>query len=281
MLSSTALTRPGAGANSVASRREFMVPPKIRVASRLEATKQTFNPSEQRTDSHSTSLVFAEGLPATIDRLHRRIEPTRTVAKWGITGPELARLSAAVHFMKLHCHSRRASLWLITTDAGTPRSVIADVWKRITRLQNVFRLPPYSVTTFEGRSGLHAHIIFIGIPEIARRLKASQLFGDLIDVRRVTDHQGLVRKYLVKERTSQAGYGREHILGRRIPGSHRLPGGGDRIRLSRELERDAIEAGYVKPWRHSYAKRSAEERPYRVRRCSSGGERHTPSVGPQ
>ena len=39
--------------------------------------------------------------------------------------------------------------------------------------------------------------------------------------------------HLAKERTPQAGYGREGILGGRIRGSHRLPGGGDRVRLSR------------------------------------------------
>jgi len=51
------------------------------------------------------------------------------------------------------------------------------------------------------------------------------------------------------------------MLGGRISGSHRLPGGGDRVRLSRELERDAIEAGYVEPWRHTNAKRlSVEEK---------------------
>jgi hypothetical protein len=146
--------------------------------------------------------------------------PKRTVATWGITGPELERLNDAVHFMEQHCHYSRASLWLLTTDADTPRSLIANIWKRITRLQRTCRLHCYSVTTFEGRGGLHAHIVFVGVPEIARRLKASKLFGNLIDVRRVTDPHGLF-KYLTKERTPQAGYGREDSLGGRIRGSHR------------------------------------------------------------
>jgi len=68
-----------------------------------------------------------------------------------------------------------------------------------------------------------------------------------------SDNNGLARKYLAKERTPQAGYRRAHTLGGRIVGSHRLPGGGDRVRLSRELERDAIEAGYVQPWQHTNA----------------------------
>jgi len=93
------------------------------------------------------------------------------------------------------------------------------------------------------------------------------VFGELIDVRPVTNSNGLVRKYLSKERTPQAGYGREHLLGGRLRGSHRLEGGGDRVRLSRALERDAIEAGYVDAWQHSNARRSFERRAYRPRRA--------------
>jgi hypothetical protein len=86
------------------------------------------------------------------------------------------------------------------------------------------------------------------------------VFGELIDVRPVTDSNDLARKYLSKERTPQAGYGRERMLGGRLRGSHRLEGGGDRVRLSRALERDAIEAGYVEAWQHSNARRSLERR---------------------
>jgi hypothetical protein len=68
-----------------------------------------------------------------------------------------------------------------------------------------------------------------------------------------------------KERTPQAGWGRERQLGGRIKGSHKLKGGGDRVRLSRELERDAIEAGLVNGWQHSNAKRKADRKEYRKR----------------
>jgi hypothetical protein len=179
--------------------------------------------------------------------------------------------------MERHCQYSR--LWLLTTNRDAPRFLIADIWKRITRLQGVYRLHCYSATTFESRGGLHAHIVFIGTHEIARRLKASKQFGDLIDVRPVTDTVALAHKYLAKERTPQAGYKRSHLLGGRIVGSHHLPGGGDRVRLSRELERDAIEAGYVEPWRHTNAKRSAEEKPSCRRACSSLRERHPPRGG--
>jgi hypothetical protein len=127
------------------------------------------------------------------------------------------------------------------------------------------QLLQWAITKRRYDGGLHAHIVFIGTHDMARRLRGSKQFGQVIDVRNVTDHNGIARKYLAKERTPQAGYKRSHLLGGRIGGSHHLPGGGDRVRLSRELERDAIEAGYVEPWQHTNAKRSPEEKPYRLR----------------
>jgi hypothetical protein len=181
--------------------------------------------------------------------------------------------------MDLDCQRSRCRLWWVTTNRGARRSLIADIWKRITRLQGVYRLRRYSVTTFECRGGLHAHIAFIGTHEIAHRLKASKQFGDLIEIGPVTDRNDLAQKYLAKERTPQAGYKRTHMLGGRIAGSHRLPGGGDRVRLSRQLELDSIEAGYVARWQHTNAKRSAEEKPYRLRPYGSRRGRHPPRRG--
>jgi hypothetical protein len=37
------------------------------------------------------------------------------------------------------------------------------------------------------------------------------------------------------------------------------------VRLSRYLERDAVEAGYVEAWRHTNARRSSERKTYRPR----------------
>jgi len=172
-----------------------------------------------------------------------------------------------------HWQRSHVGLWWASTARATPRDAIADIWKRITRLQGNYEIRQYSVVTFESRGGLHAHITFLGTRDIAKRLKQSARFGELIDIRPVTDPDGLTRKYLAKERTPQAGYGREYILGGRIRGSHRLPGGGDRVRLSRELERDAIEAGYVEPWQHTNARRSVEEKHNRPRQCGSRRER--------
>jgi hypothetical protein len=45
--------------------------------------------------------------------------------------------------------------------------------------------------------------------------------------------------------------------------------------MSRDLERDAIEAGYVEPWRHTNAKRSALRKPYSPRRRGQDGSAPT------
>ena len=74
-----------------------------------------------------------------------------------------------------------------------------------------------------------------------------------------------MKGYQAKERTPQAGYGRERQLGGRITGSHKLEGGGDRVRLSRELELDAIQAGLVETWQRTNAKRKADRKEYRKR----------------
>ena len=81
--------------------------------------------------------------------------------------------------MELHCQPRRG-LWWLHTHKGTARHTVATTWKRITRLQVEHGLRPYSVTTFESRGGLHAHIAFIGNREIAERLKSSTAFGEFI-----------------------------------------------------------------------------------------------------
>jgi hypothetical protein len=162
-------------------------------------------------------------------------------------------------------------LWWATTDSNSSRPLIHDVWKRITRLQGENGLLQYSAAVFEGAGGIHLHVIFEGNRAIAQRLKASKQFGGVVHVARVHDADQLVFRYLAKERTPQAGYKRGHLFGGRISGSHRLPGGGDRVRLSRQLERDAIAFSYVKSWQHTYAKRTDQ----RKKRERAGRRRST------
>ena len=67
--------------------------------------------------------------------------------------------------------------------------------------------------------------------------------------------------YQASERTPQANYGNRR--GRRRAGSHRLEGGGDRVRLSADLRHDAIEHGWVRDWKATNARRSESRKPRR------------------
>lgn len=238
--------------DSTPSFREILVPDLAAGLSRLSQAAQGLVRCRVHPALSTPSII--------VDRL-----PARTTAPHGMTGPELERLSGAIRFMELYCQPRRSGLWLLTTSRGSERDFVAAIQKRITRLQRVSDFAPYSVTVFETSGGLHAHIVFIGNVALAERLKTSKNFGELVDVRPVTDPNGLARKYLAKERTPQAGYRRGDMLGGRLRGSHRLAGGGDRVRLSEALEDGAIAAGYVEPWQRTNARRSAYRKDYRPR----------------
>jgi hypothetical protein len=169
-------------------------------------------------------------------------------------------------------------LWLLTTAKGASRDTISKIQKRIGILQQERDFYAYSAWCFETRPQLHAHILFVGDSAVVERLNRSA-FGPSITIKPVFNLPRLLQGYLAKERTPQAGYGRQHQLGGRIKGSHRLEGGGDRVRLSRELERDAIEAGLVGAGPHKNAKRKAERKSYRLR--GSGPAARAPCVSGQ
>jgi hypothetical protein len=195
-----------------------------------------------------------------VDRLKR------TVAPHGLTSAEVKRFNGALHLMKKRVRFE-GELWWLTTLKGSTRNEIATIQKRVTKLQGSQGLYCYSAWVFETRPKLHAHIVFVGNSEIGDALRRSDICRGC-DVELVADPDGLSKNYLVKERTPQAGYGRSD-LGGRIRGAHPIEGGGDRVRLSRELERDAIEAGLIPNWRHTNAARSADRKERRLQRLNS------------
>ena len=140
-------------------------------------------------------------LPKPLPNLHTDLN--RTTAKHGVTGAELKRFNDAIYFFKKLGLWKR--LWLVTTQKGASRCLIGDVQKRVTKLQRRYGLPTYNVTVLETDGGTHAHIVFVGNAEVAKRLRASALFGDVIDVRVADYPEGLSKDYLAKERTPQAG----------------------------------------------------------------------------
>lgn len=195
----------------------------------------------------------------------------KTTAPHGLTRQEIDRFSGAGHYLERYLRQcKHGDLYYLTTAKGTSREIIADLQKRIGQLQRHRDFYGYTVWCFETRPILHAHFLFVGDSAIVARLRRSELGKAAgLDAQRaiqlVYDLPGLVSRYHAKERTPQAGYGREHRLGGRIKGTHKLSGGGDRVRLSRELERDAINDGLVEPWPHENAKRSPNRKEYRKR----------------
>ena len=244
---------------------EFLVPSLVHAQSLVPQFNQAANGIEGESQPERPSYIVdtRHHSPPTgpLPTSHEHVVLRRTVADYGLTGSELNRLAGSIRYMELLC-GVRCQLWWLITDKCAARQKIAEIWKRITRLQSAEDLHPYSVTVFEGSGGLHANIVFVGNGKLARRLRSST-FGDTIQIKRVHDSEGLSQAYLAKERTPQAGYNRQ--FGGRLRGSHPLPGGGDRVRLSRGLERDAVESGFVYPWRHTNARRSEQREPYRTR----------------
>jgi hypothetical protein len=168
-------------------------------------------------------------------------------------------------------------LWFLSTAKGSTFDAIAKIQKWIGRLQGENDLFKYSAWVFETHPNLHAHFSFMGNHNIAEALRRSAVCAGS-DVRIVIDPDGLSKKYLVKERTPQAGYGRTD-LGGRMAGSHKLNGGEkwDRVRLSAELYRDALEAGLIQDWARTNAKRAAHRKKRKLQRlypkkalCPSG-----------
>lgn len=202
----------------------------------------------------------------------------RTISPHGMHRKEIDRLSGAGHFMQNYLRScAHGELYYLTTAKGVSRETVADIQKRIGRLQSERDFYAYSAWCFETRPKLHAHFLFVGDSAVVERLKRSA-FGETVTIKRVYDLPGLVNGYQAKERTPQAGFGREGKLGGRIKGSHKLDGGGDRVRLSRELARDAIDAGLVEPWQHSNATRSHSRKEYRKRPLTARAVRNAGQI---
>jgi hypothetical protein len=115
--------------------------------------------------------------------------------------------------------------------------------------------------------------VFLGNRDVAGVLRRSQLrIGAKIE--RATNVRGISKNISQKSELRRRAI---RNLGGRIGGSHRLEGGGDRVRLSRQLERDAIEAGLVDPWKRTNAndRLSAKMPPSEPQRAAGRSTRRT------
>ena len=222
-------------------------------------------------DTSFQELIEAEAAEPDASLIYVKGRLSRTTAPHGIHQEEVKRLSGACHYML----SRRRQLWFITIgdglqqmNPGDARDVVADFLKVLVTKQKEAGLPQDYALVWHCSKGLHAHVICPANQRILDALMRSARFGQYLYRKWVFDVHGLA-EYLSQECIPQAAFKRRI---RRKRGSHQLPGGGDRVRLSECLKADAIAAGYVDDWQPTNAKRSearAPTRPYKIRRAKS------------
>ncbi|WP_182177857.1 hypothetical protein [Methylobacterium radiotolerans] len=246
----------------------FNAPPRIgRHARRVTASDQ----------SVERARIFEEPAPSSIDslrapareaRVHARSggvfggpSPARprTAARLGLSPAERARLKGALRAVRntelptYHFTIGDALHELGPDDHAKAREVIADFLARLVRDQGRAGLPQFYALALECRvSGskdgprLHGHVVAPATEEMVAVYRSSEAFApymrDQDAIVPVYDFARLAR-YLSKE-------------------TEALPGGGDRVILSRRLKAAAVVAGLVEPYqrtttRHASA-RSAE-----------------------
>lgn len=152
---------------------------------------------------------------------------------------------------------------LLDLKSGEAREELGRFKSQLGQAQKRAGYPQYWVEVLEVTGGLHGNPIFVGDETIARRLCRSfskymqnGYGGEGHAMQPVTDAMKLASRYLTKERTIQANYALGWSHRTRMKGSHRMEGGGDRVRLSKALEAEALAAGAIQPWQRTYARRS-------------------------
>ena len=137
--------------------------------------------------------------------------------------------------------------------------VAADKLKNQVRMFAVRNgAPPWWADIWETRPRPHVHLIAAAprgkVKLMCQSIEASKALGDVdIDACPVTNINRLV-SYLTKEQTTESRFA-GGLQTRRIRGSHKLPEGGDRQHISRALETELLQAGLIKPWTKTNARR--------------------------
>jgi hypothetical protein len=231
------------------------------------AISHTSQPDEIKAepiDPIINSLSELDRRPSSVVKRERsaNLSSRRTIARSrnGMSGDERKMLTEAIHRM------RRAGRSLIHITVEAHDASEHEVRRRIARVKADFGQiqvragdPRHMVEVLESSPNVHAHITGPTPkghrPEhIIVRLKRSKVYGDGIEGGAVYDAAGLVN-YLCKEATTQARYAACNSF-RRNKGSHKLgDGGGDRVRLSKQLEADLLGEGIIERRTRTYRKR--------------------------
>jgi hypothetical protein len=183
-------------------------------------------------------------------------DAARTTRPDGLSVDEVKRLSEASHFIERYGGSVFATIEPGVGESDDAVREVADkVKNHVVMFQRRNGCPAYWVEVLEPRPRLHVHLISAAptrrLRALIGSLSASSLFGERLEAKRVYDMTGLAH-YLSKLATPQAHYATGFAF-RRVNGSHVMQG--DRVRLSRELERDMLTAGVMRPFARTYAKR--------------------------
>lgn len=218
--------------------------------------------------------VLTPALTGTRPQLAQRVRTSlvkdgspRTVAKHGLTRHEVRRIDGGVMAIKTLARQKRQQVCWASFAADSGSSISSQFRKRLVTLQRQETVEQVWLAVSETDPDRHDHIIFLTTPALMERLKASPRFQQpVVKIGPVYDAKGLVG-YLSKESTSQAAY-RNWAVPRRKQGSHQLPGGGDRVRVSERLKAFALEQGYIEPWQPTNAKRASTRKSYRLRKLS-------------
>lgn len=194
--------------------------------------------------------------------------PLPTAAPDGISPDEVKRLHGCLHLMKTYAHHTGLKLWWATSPAGSSAKEEADFRKRITKQQGIAGIQQYYVAVFEAEPAKHSHTVFVGTQAVVDPLLRSKFCGHrspfcnfVVDP--VTELDFLARGYLIEERNSKADYKRRYPL-RRIRNADRIhggkiEGGGDRVRPSEALTKDALTSGLIVAWTKKNSKRKPVE----------------------
>jgi hypothetical protein len=148
--------------------------------------------------------------------------------------------------------------------SGEARREFSRFQSQLVQAQKRAGFPQYAAYALEVTGGLHENVIFIGDERLARKLcrsfscymQSGYGHGLGYSMQPAGDPVHLASHYLAKERTVQANYALGWSWGSRERGSHRMEGGGDRVRLSSALKKDGIAAGAIEPWQATNARRS-------------------------
>lgn len=208
----------------------------------------------------------------------------KTSQHHGISSHELRRMSGAIQHLR-DCGEIENLWWAVVGDEllelppCQAMTGIQLVRHRINLLQKRASLPQYCMTVLEVDPQLHGNLLYLGTPEMAETIRkaAPAYFRGEKAIQHVDDLP-YVTNYLSKERTSRASVALGMARKRGtypliIDGTRRELG--DRVRLSDELARDAVDAGRVEEWKRTNAslKPPASDR----RKGNSGRRSATPA----